>query len=213
MESASTLGATLLAAALVLAYALWSWCRDWPKHCGQGRARITQLMFRMFAGAAFGQPRGPAPADPRPAPVLECIRKRASVFPRSYVQRAVPRSSLERLLEAAMWAPYHGPKPPWRFVVLGKRAMVEMQQLTLDFYDANWASVPGFKSMREDYAKWRAGTEAEITGRWGPVSYMVGITVQRQAGSKRMPMWEEECATACAVQVSSLLFLPLLLAL
>ena len=33
-----------------------------------------------------------------------------------------------------------------------------------------------------------------------PVAYMVGITVQRQAGSKLMPMWEEECATACAVQ-------------
>ena len=40
-----------------------------------------------------------------------------------------------------------------------------------------------------------------LKGRWGCVSYMVGIVVRRQAsGSKRLPMWEEECATACAVQ-------------
>ena len=43
-------------------------------------------------------------------------------------------------------------------------------------------------------------TEAEISGRWGPVSYMVAICVRRQAGSKRLPLWEEAAATACAVQ-------------
>ena len=30
-------------------------------------------------------------------------------------------------------------------------------------------------------------TEEEIDCRWGPVSYMVAIVMQRQAGSKRMP--------------------------
>ncbi len=50
------------------------------------------------------------------------------------------------------------------------------------------------------YAAWRRMTEAEISGRWGPVSYMVAICVRRQAGSKRLPLWEEAAATACAVQ-------------
>ena len=45
------------------------------------------------------------------------------------------------LLDAAMWAPYHGSVPPWRFVVLGRRAMVEMQRMTLRFYDAHWRDV------------------------------------------------------------------------
>ena len=45
-----------------------------------------------------------------------------------------------------MWAPFHGPLPPWRFVVLGKAAQVEMQQLTLSFYDKNWRQV-GFMLM------------------------------------------------------------------
>merc|ERR1712217_556603 len=44
-------------------------------------------------------------------------------------------------------------------------------------------------------------TEAEISGRWGPVSYMIAIVMQRQASpKKRMPEWEEAAATACAVQ-------------
>ena len=43
-------------------------------------------------------------------------------------------------------------------------------------------------------------TEGEIEGRWGPVSYMVAVVMQRQAGSVRLPEWEEMAATACAVQ-------------
>ena len=139
-------------------------------------------------------------ADPETheVPLLECIRARRSVFPRSYVSRPVPPATMRRLLEAAMWAPYHGPVPPWRFVVLGRQAMVDMQRLTLEFYDAHWDET-GWAN-RVDYLKWRARTEEEISGRWGPVSYMVAIVLRRQAGSKRLPEWEEAAATACAVQ-------------
>ena len=110
---------------------------------------------------------------------------------------------MERMLEAAMWAPYHGSVPPWRFVVLARQAMVEMQRMTLAFYDQHWRDVGwanGKRGSEEQYLKWRAMTEEEIDGRWGPVSYMVAIVMRRQAGSKRMPEWEEAAATACAVQ-------------
>ena len=52
-----------------------------------------------------------------PEPLLACIRKRRSVFPRDYAdhQKCSPEV-MHRLLEAAMWAPFHGPVPPWRFV-------------------------------------------------------------------------------------------------
>jgi nitroreductase len=110
---------------------------------------------------------------------------------------------MRRLLEAAKWAPYHGPVPPWRFVVLGQQAMVEMQRMTLAFYDANWRDVGwanGKHGSEEQYLAWRQMTEDEIHGRWGTVSYMVAIVMRRQAGSKRIPEWEEAAATACAVQ-------------
>lgn len=148
-----------------------------------------------------------AASNPRektaPAPLLECIRKRRSVFPRSHVAGIVPSAIMRRLLEAASWAPFHGPVPPWRFVVLGRDAMIDMQRMTLAFYDANWREVGwagGKRGSETEYLAWRQMTEKEIHGRWGQVSYMVAIIMRRQAGSKRVPEWEEAAATACAVQ-------------
>ena len=110
---------------------------------------------------------------------------------------------MQQILDAAMWAPFHGSRPPSHFVVLGRAGMVEMQRLTLDFYDNNWQThgwADGKHGSKKQYQEWRAMTEEEITGRWGPVSYMVAIVMRRQAGSKRLPEWEEAAATACAVQ-------------
>ncbi|XRB14077.1 nitroreductase domain-containing protein [Pseudoscourfieldia marina] len=135
-------------------------------------------------------------------PVLDAIRNRRSVFPKQYIDREIPSAVVQSMLDAAAWAPYHGPRPPWRFVVLGKQAMVEMQQLTLKFYDKNWAQTGwanGKKGTAEEYLRWREMTEQEITGRWGPCSYMIANVMRRQAGSKRLPEWEEAAATACAV--------------
>ena len=139
-----------------------------------------------------------------PTPLLDCIRGRRSVFPKSFVPGSVvPPATVHRLLEAAMWAPFHGPVPPWRFVVLGRKGMVQMQEMTLAFYDEHWREVGwanGKRGSEDEYLAWRRMTEGEITGRWGPVSYMLAIIMRRQAGSKRMPEWEEAAATACAVQ-------------
>jgi len=136
--------------------------------------------------------------------VLPCIRSRRSIFPRDYVHATVDPKIVTTLLEAAIWAPFHGPRAPWRFVVLGRDAMVQMQKITLSFYDQNWQHTgwaSGEHGSESEYLKWRAMTEEEITGRWGPVSYMIAIIMQRQAHpQKRMPEWEEAAATACAVQ-------------
>lgn len=165
---------------------------------------IVTYSFRFVKPGAVPAPQQPEPQQPPEEPgLLECIRSRRSVFPRSYVQRSVEPATMKRMLEAAMWAPYHGSVPPWRFVVLGRKAMVDMQQMTLAYYDENWREVGwanGKRGEEADYLKWRRMTEEEIDGRWGPVSYMVAIVMRRQAGSKRMPEWEEAAATACAVQ-------------
>ncbi|CAE7029248.1 unnamed protein product [Symbiodinium natans] len=136
--------------------------------------------------------------------VLPCLRARRSVMAHDFVAGRVDAAVVTCLLEAAMWAPYHGPRAPWRFVVLGRGAMVEMQKLTLEFYDRNWQSTgwgAGTRGSEAEYQKWRSQTEEAITGRWGPVSFMIAIVMQRQAHpEKRMPEWEEAAATACAVQ-------------
>ncbi len=100
--------------------------------------------------------------------VLPCLKKRRSIFPRSYVKRDVEEKVVQSLLDAAALAPYHGSVPPWRFVVLGRSAMEQMQRLTLEYYDSNWRTVgwaDGKHGTEEAYQQWREMTEGEIKGR------------------------------------------------
>ena len=48
--------------------------------------------------------------------VLEAIRNRRTV--RGFLDNPVPREALERLIEAATWAPNHRTTEPWRFFAL-----------------------------------------------------------------------------------------------
>jgi coenzyme F420-0:L-glutamate ligase/coenzyme F420-1:gamma-L-glutamate ligase len=56
-----------------------------------------------------------APPSPEP-PVLDAIRGRRSV--RGYLPREVPDEAVERVLEAARWAPSPHGRQPWRFAVI-----------------------------------------------------------------------------------------------
>ena len=144
--------------------------------------------------------------------VLPCIRNRRSCFPRQYLRDPPPLDErvVKSLLEAAKWGPFHGRcfagcQHPAKFVVLGKESMVEMQELTLRYYDQHWKEV-GWGSGGHDrktegeYAAWRQMTQDEITGRWAPCHYMIAICMRRQTGPKRLPEWEEAAAVAAAVQ-------------
>eukprot|EP00537_Pseudo-nitzschia_pungens_P004369 CAMPEP_0172363406 /NCGR_PEP_ID=MMETSP1060-20121228/6782_1 /TAXON_ID=37318 /ORGANISM="Pseudo-nitzschia pungens, Strain cf. cingulata" /LENGTH=281 /DNA_ID=CAMNT_0013086141 /DNA_START=188 /DNA_END=1030 /DNA_ORIENTATION=- len=147
--------------------------------------------------------------------VLSCIRNRRSVFPSSYLRNPPPLddSIIQSMLDAAIWGPFHGSnykgcKHPAKFVVLGKQAMVEMQNMTLQYYDQNWKEV-GWGSMcpseasdrtQAEYDKWRKMTYDEMSGRWAPCSHMIAIVMRRQTGPRRLPEWEEAAAVAAATQ-------------
>jgi len=68
--------------------------------------------------------------------VYEAIRARCSV---AQVSPEPPeRAVVERLLEAATWAPYHHVREPWRFVVIGGAARARLGKIaaaTLRFDD------------------------------------------------------------------------------
>jgi nitroreductase len=49
--------------------------------------------------------------------VIEAIRSRRTV--KAYAPEPVPRAQLERILDAARWAPNHRMTEPWRFRVVG----------------------------------------------------------------------------------------------
>ncbi|EJK51074.1 hypothetical protein THAOC_29792, partial [Thalassiosira oceanica] len=137
--------------------------------------------------------------------ILPCITSRRSIFPNAYAKDDAPELDdriISSLLAAARYGPFHGGRykqnmHPAKFVVLKKQGMVEMQKLTLRYYDMVWEE---HWSTREDYLKWRATTEGEITGRWGPCTHMIAIVARRRSGPRVFPEWEELAATACAVQ-------------
>ena len=52
-----------------------------------------------------------------------CIKGRRSV--RSYLDRPVPREVIDRLLDAAVWAPSGMNGQPWRFTVIQDREVIE----------------------------------------------------------------------------------------
>ena len=171
-------------------------------------ATITVLLGSALAYPYRGKVemrKGGVDTDENDFSILPCIRNRRSIFPKGWLKNPPPldESIIRSLLDAALWSPFHGKcngsDHPAKFIVLGKESMVEMQKVTLQFYDENWESVGSWDS-REKYELWRKMTEEEITGRWAPCSYMIAIVMRRQAGSKRLPEWEEAAAVAAATQ-------------
>ena len=86
------------------------------------------------AAPARPQPTGASADAPPPLPSPEqlaaAIRRRRSVFPQHYTGARVPAHTIETMLQAADWAPSHGRTEPWRFVVLGRRGIEELQDVT-----------------------------------------------------------------------------------
>ena len=99
--------------------------------------------------------------------VSEAIRSRRVV--RSYHPEPVPREQLERILEAARWAPNHRQTEPWRFRVLGPPAYARLLQAA--------------GSTEPDV---REGEPTLVVA-----SYVPSVTSEHA--------WEDEQAAACAV--------------
>lgn len=55
--------------------------------------------------------------------LMEAIQKRRSV--RVYENREVPEAHLQRIVEAATWAPSGFNKQPWKFVVIRERTLID----------------------------------------------------------------------------------------
>src|SRR6266513_3654396 len=74
------------------------------------------------------------PPSPRPQPVgsVSAVEVEAAIRTRrthkAFRPKPVPRDVLEELLDLARWAPNHNLTNPWRFRVLGPRALERLKQ-------------------------------------------------------------------------------------
>ena len=154
------------------------------------------LMFAALRTAPRA-PKGGGGELPSAPAVHALIKARRSVFPKDFSGGAVPRAALERCLASANWAPTHGKTEPWRFVVFtgleGVERFISMKRSAIAKHFAG-----GDAAARDAALGKAARKEMELRA----CAHIVVLGIKRVANGKGnlMPRWEEEAATACAVQ-------------
>lgn len=118
--------------------------------------------------------------------IFELIKKRRSVFPVQYNTKPVAKETIEKLLEAANWAPNHKKTEPWRFKVLQGNSKSALGTFLANKYQEvePHPKKIKIKKLLENPDRARA---------------IIAICMQRDP-KERLPEWEELAATAMAVQ-------------
>lgn len=118
--------------------------------------------------------------------IFELIEKRRAIFPAQYNEEPIERADIEKILEAANWAPTHKRTEPWRFkVLLGERKRDLGVFLSKKYQEIE--SKPKqikIKKLQENPVRSAA---------------VIAICMQRDP-NESLPEWEELAATAMAVQ-------------
>lgn len=123
-----------------------------------------------------------------PVLISELIRKRRAIFPKTYIEKPIPKEILEEILENANWAPTHRLTEPWRFKVFTGEGLATLAQYLGDYHKK---VTPVDQFSEEKYLK---SMEAPS------LSACVIAICMRRDPEARIPEWEEVAAVACAVQ-------------
>lgn len=122
---------------------------------------------------------------------MDVIRRRRSFKPVALKPDGVSREVLEKVLEAANWAPSHGQTEPWRFSVFaaeGRRGLGEA-------FSAAYKAHAGEKYSEEQFVSFRDRVWSAPV--WISIGMVPGL---KPDGTRAMPEVEEIEAVACAVQ-------------
>ncbi|MBC6997242.1 nitroreductase [Cytophaga sp. FL35] len=118
--------------------------------------------------------------------ILDLIRKRRSVFPAQYNDKPVAKADIEKVLEAANWAPNHKKTEPWRFKVMTGKTKEKLGLFLSLKYMENVADPKQMKAKKLIENPKMAGA-------------IIAICMQRDP-KESLPEWEEIAATSMAVQ-------------
>lgn len=120
--------------------------------------------------------------------ITELIQKRRSIFPRDYTDEQIAKEDIEKILEAAMWAPNHGKTEPWLFKVYSGSAKEQLADMHAELYKAEMPA----ETYKED--KYR-----KLKNKPRKASHIIAICMKR-GDNPKIPELEEIEAVACAVQ-------------
>jgi nitroreductase len=126
--------------------------------------------------------------DILPAQVNELIRKRRSVFPKTYNSKPISRQIVEEILENANWAPTHKLTEPWRFKVIVGEGLERLSNFLSDHYKS---ITPEEKFSEVKYNKLKSNPLK--------AACVIAVCMKRDE-EERVAEWEEIAAVACAVQ-------------
>jgi len=118
--------------------------------------------------------------------IFNTIKNRRSIFPVQYNNLPIEQKELEKILEAANWAPSHKKTEPWRFKVMQGTSKEKLGQFLSKKYEDVEAR-PKQVKIKKLYNN--------------PVqsAVVIGICMQRDL-NECVPEWEELAAVAMAVQ-------------
>ncbi|MFT6795969.1 MAG: nitroreductase [Maribacter sp.] len=118
--------------------------------------------------------------------IFDLIKNRRSIFPAQYIEKPIAKSDIERILEAANWAPNHRKTEPWRFKVIQGDKQSQLGQFLSNTYIDITSKPKQLKAKKLIENPKKAGA-------------IIAICMQRDP-MESVPEWEEIAATAMAVQ-------------
>ena len=118
--------------------------------------------------------------------IFDLIKRRRSVFPAQYNDKPIAKNDIEKILEAANWAPTHKKTEPWRFKVIQGEKKAELGTFLSNTYIDITPKPKQLKSKKLIENPKKAGA-------------VIAICMQRDE-KESIPEWEEVAATAMSVQ-------------
>lgn len=118
--------------------------------------------------------------------IFDLIKERRSIFPAQYIDKPIAKVTLEKILEAANWAPTHKKTEPWRFKVLTGDKKQELGIFLSNKYEETDPNPKQIKIKKLQFNPSNSGA-------------VIAICMQRDP-KESLPEWEEIASVAMAVQ-------------
>ena len=121
--------------------------------------------------------------------IFEIIKNRRTV--REFNQKPITKDTIEKIIEAATWAPNHRSTEPWRFFVLEKNSEKRLEIANL-IYDWTYSNVKNPNEQRK--------LSSAISARKEILDAPAFIYVYSIPGENSEITKENYAATCCAIQ-------------
>lgn len=118
--------------------------------------------------------------------IFDLIKKRRSVFPAQYNDKPIAKADIEKILEAANYAPTHKKTEPWRFKVIQGERKTELGEFLSNTYIDITEKPKQIKSKK-------------LIENPKKAAAIIAICMQRDP-NESVPEWEEVAAVSMAVQ-------------